>query len=70
LAARRVGAEMGLRDSAISAHARRWIVCLLVVVIVGELVHLAVPLHWLGKEIRPAIDIFSVAHFLQHHDVT
>ena len=56
-----VGGLLGARV-AISEHARRWIVSLLVVVIVGELLHLAVPLHWLDREIRPAVDIFSAAH--------
>ncbi|MFC0397964.1 TSUP family transporter [Paraburkholderia rhizosphaerae] len=55
------GGLLGARV-AVSEHARRWIVGLLVVVIVGELIHLAVPLHWLDKEIRPAIDVFSAVY--------
>jgi uncharacterized protein len=58
------GGLLGARV-AVSEHARRWIVGLLVVVIVGELIHLAVPLHWLDKEIRPAIDVFSAVHSAQ-----
>jgi uncharacterized protein len=64
-----IGGLLGARV-AVSEHARRWIVGLLVVVIVGELVHLAVPLQWLDKDIRPAVDVFSAAHFARSQDVT
>ena len=53
-----IGGLLGARV-AISGHARRWVVGLLVVVIVGELMHLAVPLHRLDKDILPAIDVIS-----------
>jgi hypothetical protein len=55
-----IGGLLGARV-AISEHARRWIVGLLVVVIVGELIHLAVPLHWLDKEILPVIEVIAAS---------
>ena len=53
-----VGGFLGARV-AISAQARRWIIGLLIVVVVGELVHLAVPVQWLDKRVIPAIDTFA-----------
>ena len=56
-----VGGILGARV-AISAQARRWIIGLLIVVVVGELVHLAVPIQWLDKRVIPAIDTFATVH--------
>jgi uncharacterized membrane protein YfcA len=53
-----VGGFLGARV-AVLAQARRWIIGLLIVVVVGELVRLAVPIQWLDKRIIPAIDTFA-----------
>ncbi|MDR5820250.1 MULTISPECIES: sulfite exporter TauE/SafE family protein [unclassified Caballeronia] len=64
----RVGGIMGLGSLAggligariaVSEHARRWIVGLLVTVIIGELLHLAIPAHWLSDELIPAINLYA-----------
>ncbi|SAK99722.1 hypothetical protein AWB77_06007 [Caballeronia fortuita] len=53
-----VGGLLGAR-LAISDKARRWIVVLLVSVIVAELIHLAVPVHWLDARVMPAIGAYA-----------
>ncbi|MDR5813493.1 sulfite exporter TauE/SafE family protein [Caballeronia sp. LZ033] len=64
----RVGGIMGLGSLAggligariaVSEHARRWIVGLLVTVIIGELLHLAIPAHWFSDELMPAINLYA-----------
>jgi uncharacterized membrane protein YfcA len=55
------GGLLGARI-AVSGQARRWIVGVLVVVIAGELIHLAVPLHGFDTELVPAIDTYALTH--------
>ncbi|AQH00705.1 hypothetical protein A9R05_17265 [Burkholderia sp. KK1] len=53
-----IGGLLGAR-LAISDKSRRWIVALLAIVIVAELIHLAVPFHWLDARVISAINAYS-----------